>query len=1070
VIEILRLPLGVLAAWLLVAAAASGEDPAFLRGDALYQHGEGNPAGFSEAIVAFQAAAKKGHTESAFYAGRMHHLGHGVEVDPEQAADWYALAVEQGHAGACNNLANVYTDQGRKAEDILDLLFLGAKRGSVVATFNVAQYSKGGLAGVRKDYARAAEYYRKTLELQPGYPTAWNHLGRLYEKGGFGLDRDLAAAEEAYLKAIETEDDKHAYYNLYRLYWFGRRPAGEKPALFYLEAAAERGFGKAAWRAARHHRYGWGNTPQDLVKAAYFLDLGAEARHGSSITESAKLASNPQLVKHYGEAVTRQWSERRTRWEDSARQDVARDLARVRPIFESGDEEAAVEAMDQAPSRWNERTVDDFFYYHIVALWHEIQVGGGRDDPEWGRFLAAWLTRTLEADERSHIILGARINLHANLVETGRYGQVRDSCAAIKRLLKALEGVDVDAVLATVEPDENYEIPDTATIPLETDPVLARRSQAIDYDVTVQSVGPIGGQAMTTLGSLADERLAVGDWESVLVLAEWIERWCHDLRQTDRRPERSYPGCLRELEQMSAEFRSKVFAALGFPDREAASWQAILDLNYRDSYGGRLLQLAQYRLAKIRVAQGNADEVSIEALQTLESRMRANQYQRSEDWQLAKLVRARAIAATSRLEPALSLVDEVLADAAEKTRPLIRLEALLVSAELKLNAGTTAGVESSLKEALGWARAKGFVFGELRIVELYVTYLITIGDFDGALTMQRRVLELIDGLNLSPRRQPALLRLAKIYSHRGNHAEARQIAENITAPDLVERARLLAGENEAEKDMPTAKPHPAAEPIDIQPMGIRSAPSLEGTEAVFILTNPNPMPDRAKAIFESEQFQFVREEAAEGELAILATPGGNGRGEGLVVEIEVPGSTQMPVIVTVAGAETLPHEVRVGLRVSSSGVPGVRSSDWWIEPDREESTVSVIDAAQLRNNAFALAPVFHHLASGGSGPARAAIRVVASEPTRIEGFSSDGALLFVDAQGNGSFLDPGDLVATDDSDGLFPLLSTDSDYRFALRYRPLAEETNERVELHIQTRPPGATADWKTDATDWLEP
>lgn len=1066
----LRIGLGIAAMFALSVAVEARDDPGYLRGDELYQHGKGDPADFPDALVAFKAAAERGDAKSQFYAGRMYQLGHGVAVDLKQAAHWYELAVEQGHTGACNNLANVYAAQKRSEKEILASLFRGAELGDPLVAFNLAQYSKSGTAGVRKNYARAVEYYRKALELRPGYPTAWNHIGTLYNDGGFGLQRDYQAAEEAYLKAIETDDNPHAYYNLYRIYNFGHRPEQDKPALYYLEGAAERGLPEAAWRAAHHHLNGWGGSPQDPVRAAHFFDLGAQAKHGACMLRAAELAGNPSVVERYGEAATRTWVERLERRKESARQDVATDLAAVRPVFDGGDEAEAGKAMDRAMARWSEQTADHYFFWHADAVWHEAQVRSGRSDPEWGRFLFTWLTQTFEADDRSNNILGARINLHAKLVETGRYGLLRDSCETTKQLLLALEGIDIDAVLSRTLPDANYAFSPSTNIPIETDPDLARRSRTVDYDLTVESAGPIGGQAMTALRDIAGERLSVGDWQSVLVIAEWLGRWCHHFNETGGEPPRAYPGCLRELEQASAELRADVFEALGLPEREAAAWQSIIDMNYTDSYGGRLQHLARYRLAGIRLADGNATEV--QALERLEVRMRENPHEGGEDWQYTKLVRARAIAATGTegVDRAISLTDEVLASASQNKRPLLRLEALLVAADLKLNAGITDGVESALEEALGWARSKGLLLKELRVVQLYVTYLVAIGDLDGALAMQRRVLELVDALRLSPRHQAALLRLAEIYSLLSDPVSALQIAKQITEPALLEQAKRIAKPPERSVEPVPTKLLRKFEPVDLQPMAIRSATGRDDSEAIFMLINPNPGPRQVQAVFDSAQFQFVREEAAEGELAIRAELDERPRDKTLTIQATVPGSSQLPLIVTAINTVSLRDKAQVALRVGTSGVADWRSSEWEIAPDGGGALVSVIDAAQLRNNAFSLVPVFHHFEVTGPGPAQAAIRIVASSPTRVEGFSSNGTLLFVDAQGNGSFRDAGDLVATDTMDDLFPVLAADSDLRVALRYRPVSPETDGRVELQIQSRDPGKTGAWQTNAIDWLEP
>ena len=124
----------------------------------------------------------------------------------------------------------------------------------------------------------------------------------------------------------------------------------------------------------------------------------------------------------------------------------------------------------------------------------------------------------------------------------------------------------------------------------------------------------------------------------------------------------------------------------------------------------------------------------------------------------------------------------------------MRLEALLVSADLELKAGTTENVVRHLEEALSWAREQGLLLKELRIDGLYVTYLIKIGDYDQALAVQRRVLELIDALKLSPRRDPANLRLAEIQAMRGDTVAALALLEEIKSASLGDKVAAVEKE------------------------------------------------------------------------------------------------------------------------------------------------------------------------------------------------------------------------------------------------------------------------------------
>jgi len=1053
----------------------AGENADFLRGKSIYRHGAGDPAEFPKALASFKVAAEAGHAEAQFLLGRMYHLGHGTPANPAQAERWYRLAAKNGSASAWSNLGHLYGSQGKKGKVVLECFMRASEMGSALGSFNAASVFDAGLYGVRKNHARALEYYRKALKQQPGYPGAWNHIGILFEYGGFGVEKDLKAAEKAYLNGVRENEDKHCYYNLYRLYWNGRLPAKNGSALDYLEKAAEHGQGQAAVQVGEAWRMGWWGRKPNLVKAARFYAIAARENQGWCIWFLGRHANDKRLVAAFGRDVTNQWKSRYQKYRKSVRKQVAEILPGVKSSFDAGDEEAAEAALDAALEQWKKQTVDSFSVEHADMIWSEAQVKSGRADLEWARFLFAWLAKIYQRDVRSANILAARTNLDELLIKTGRYGKLRESCAELKRLLRELEGIDFDAVCALVSVGGDYRIVGAENIPLVADADEAMRSRRLEYWVKPSKGEPIGGQGMNAMLDIANERLSVGDMKPVLLVAEWLERWVRKVKSTGKYPPRSFPGSLRLLEQESWKLRAEAFSALGLPGKEAKAWQSIIDLDYRNSYGGRLLHEARYRLAGVLVDLGRANEVDTEALRKQEDRMRRNIYGDREEWLYSKLVRARALAKTGQPAEGMSLAKEVLNASAEKKRPLIRLESLLVAAGLELDAGGTTEVEPWLVEALSWARGKGLLLKELRIYQIYVRYLIAIGEYDQALEMQHRVLALIKALKLAPRLDRANLRLAEIYEMRKDAAAARSLLANIKDHGTKDReiggaTKKLEKRLQNPEDEPAANGAASSEPIDLQPRGIQSMPvGNEETEAIFILANPNPESRRVEVKFHSGSFGLTVERATQDEIALRCEAGA---GEAsATATIDVPGEWMVPIALTARGSGRSGARAAVTLQAKIVGDSLVRESQWKIVPGADRRLVAVVDAARLRNNPFFLMPSYHHLNAAGDRIQSVALRVVASEPTRVEGFAPDGTLLFVDAQGNGSFGDPGDLVASDQVRNLFPILSTGGERdRIALRYAPESECANGRVEIRIETRVEGGDGTWRTDAVDWLEP
>jgi hypothetical protein len=111
--------------------------------------------------------------------GQMAFDGDGVEQDYVEAANWYKIAAEQGHARSQHNLALMY-ENGQ---------------------------------GVPRDAAQAAKWYR--IAANQGHPGSQNNLGALYESGD-GVSQDYEMALELYRQAADG-GDANAVANLRRL-------------------------------------------------------------------------------------------------------------------------------------------------------------------------------------------------------------------------------------------------------------------------------------------------------------------------------------------------------------------------------------------------------------------------------------------------------------------------------------------------------------------------------------------------------------------------------------------------------------------------------------------------------------------------------------------------------------------------------------------------------------------------------------------------------------------------------------------------------------------------------------
>lgn len=153
--------MAAVAAWSLAARAGELED-----GIAAFEKHD-----FNTAVRLIEPLAEQGNIEAEYFMGTFYMYGHGVAMDPPQAAVWFKRAY--GH----------WETQ--------------ARAGDPAAMVEVAGMLTTGL-GVTRDDKAAVEWLRKAGD--KGYADAWAELGELYVEGA-GVPKDVAEGERLLKKA-----------------------------------------------------------------------------------------------------------------------------------------------------------------------------------------------------------------------------------------------------------------------------------------------------------------------------------------------------------------------------------------------------------------------------------------------------------------------------------------------------------------------------------------------------------------------------------------------------------------------------------------------------------------------------------------------------------------------------------------------------------------------------------------------------------------------------------------------------------------------------------------------------
>ena len=131
-----------------------------------YYYGKGVPKNYPEAAKWFHMAGERGHARAQCWLGSFYERARGVPQDYSEAVKWFRKAAEQGYAHGQNALGACY-QTGR---------------------------------GIPQDYSEAIMWYRKAAEQENDF--AQYNLGVCY-RDGIGLPQDYTEAVEWFRKAAE---------------------------------------------------------------------------------------------------------------------------------------------------------------------------------------------------------------------------------------------------------------------------------------------------------------------------------------------------------------------------------------------------------------------------------------------------------------------------------------------------------------------------------------------------------------------------------------------------------------------------------------------------------------------------------------------------------------------------------------------------------------------------------------------------------------------------------------------------------------------------------------------------
>src|SRR5438309_2177287 len=416
------------------------------------------------------------------------------------------------------------------------------------------------------------------------------------------------------------------------------------------------------------------------------------------------------------------------------------------------------------------------------------------------------------------------------------------------------------------------------------------------------------------------------------------------------------------------------------------------------------------------------------------------------------------------------LLNSVVDESRKKNFQSHLADALEARAKLKLAAGDYTAAGNDLKEALVIYRSLGRKDKEPNLYELYARLNARLGNYDQSLQLWEQAFELCQNLKIPFRALDMLLGIADLQLGMGQLDELNKTWERIDRfvqthsglPDSTllrlhlarldylkgkanrealdaafEKARnfargsklsfyqsrpLLAYDLDKKLEIHPApkKSVAAAEKprtiVDLQPilMNTRVGPT-EMARGRFVLSNPSAQEAQGTVSLDAPNFQFAWSTNEQGLVARLV-PGAGTADNGLTLNIPA-GQQNVVLLESPPLAANKDYSVGVNWREPQAGA----RANWAFSFGPDTRNIVVANASLAEDNPFYAIEFYHEIYFRGEEALLKNLRVETSEPCRVEIVEqTHHTLLGIDANGNGSFADAGDVVYVDADKNLYP--------------------------------------------------
>lgn len=476
-----------------------------------------------------------------------------------------------------------------------------------------------------------------------------------------------------------------------------------------------------------------------------------------------------------------------------------------------------------------------------------------------------------------------------------------------------------------------------------------------------------------------------------------------------------------------------------------------------------------------------------------------------------KTFSARLESEIGNTNKALELVSEAI-DTFKATYPandrLPELLTLLKSkAEYSLRLGITEGVQALLEEAMIAARRSGDKPGEPSIYLLQGRYYHIKSDYPNSLSSYREAIRLFHTLGVEVRVIDTKIRMLTLYHDWGRpenvdhlwqdilrSLKATKVPKDVLIDAWQTYAAILAAREkmpDAQKALSVAHQHAddAGYPALKKSLPKSYKPKQSASERQYATVLIDPAQSESSVFAgESVRNRFILSNVGQNTEKGFFTLKGAGTiasswntETGILTYTIEPGSetskADSPQIEARSGEQLLVYlehnkvpDETVAYQLSWTGKHSLQST-WTISAHQTpHAKTQIANSSEATFNLFYAITFFHEVFVRSSDMPVSNIRALASMPCRVEIWDSNHEeLIAVDANGNGSFEDPGDMVNADADANLYPDLDTPETYvaiGLELMVYPL-DNTQEKGDLSVEFQLLESDG-WQTQVVDTI--